>query len=282
MIRCKHVILVLLTCVMMARCGQMIAIFSGVIDENLRLCATAALAMIEQYLILNNTVNVLFKYGMIGDSSLATTTTAWCPGLSYGYVYMPASLYVQLGGNVIRCFAATTPVFYHMTVVVSKENIRTSEYDLITVLMHEICHGLGITSFVRADGTSQFTPYVSLYDKLLFSLTTTSPFVRLNHSLIDGTIKYPFSSLDYPIYSREPFVAGASLVHGQYGLMKYTVMPGKVFRSMDAYVLRILSDMGYTTRNCDTPDTSNVCMFCQSNIACDLSGALRPRSFLFE
>ena len=283
------VLFVWMLCVLAVRCGQMSAFFSGVVDAKLMNSATLAVAVVEQYLVLTHPVNVLFKYATLNEHTLAETNVAWCPGLSFGYVYLPAGLYVQLGGSTSTCFALTTPTFYHMTITVTnfpliqfaEENIPPYAYDLVTVLMHEICHGLGMASFLHADGTSKFAPYVSMYDKLLFSLSTSGPFVLLSGSLTDGTLKYPFSTLDYPVYSKNPFVEGTSLVHGRYGLMKDRMPVGVALRSMDAYVLHILSDMGYTTQGCTAPDTSNVCLFCQPNVACDLSAANVLHSLLF-
>lgn len=267
------------------------AYFDKNADKKLMDSATIALSVLEQYVVLNKEINVYFAYAKMDKNLLASTNYVACPSLDGAFIYTPASLFVNKNRNERLCYHDRQTPFYHMTVKITDNpyisfydgdpsTIPFNQYDLPTIILHELMHGLGISSFIRADGTSAYTPYISLYDTLLFNLSGVEPFVKLDRSLLVGNVLY-YPDSTYKIYSPDPVWLGTSFVHGKSGLLNFESTLGITYRMMDAYVIKILNDMSYVVRNCENPDESTVCRFCEKGVTCQVSAANQVISFLF-
>lgn len=267
------------------------AYFDKSADKKLIDSATIALSVLDQYVVLNTEVNVYFTYAKMDKNLIASTNYVACPSLQNTFTYTPASLFVNKNGKENQCYHDRQTPFYHMTVKITNnpyiffydgdvDTIPFHQYDLPTIMLHELMHGLGISSFIREDGTSAYAPYISLYDTLLFNLSAIDPFVKLDVSVILGNPLY-YAKTNYQIYSSNPFWLGTSFVHGKKGLLNFESTLGITYRMMDFYMIRILRDMGYAVRNCEHPDDSTVCLFCEKGFTCQVSGVDRLVSFLF-
>lgn len=261
-------------------------------DKTLIDASVIALNILDKYILLNTTVNVFFMYASLENDILAKTNFEICPSFLYNYVYIPAPLFVNKYGNQSQCYNKKIP-FYHIVVKISnnpsiffftgeEKSIQKNQYDLPTVLLHELAHGLGIISMIKADGTSSSKPFIHLYDMLLFNINGDNPFNGLDSSiLISDSLYYHIPFFEYKIYSYNPFIIGRSLTHGIMGLLTYDVPIGISYRMMDEYVIQILNNLGYIIRNCDNPDISNICRFCSKGFSCHVSDAAGLISFLF-
>lgn len=144
-----------------------------------------------------------------------------------------------------------------------------TEYDLETVLLHEITHGMGIISLVDIDGTSVFNHnrhgVFTVWDSLLKTTTNTplfgsdglfigspsnlagsSPGIAFN-----GFYATHFNAGTSPIiYTPRPFQYGSSLTHwnpsmGSGSVMEPDVSAGVVKRDYTALDRAALLDLGW-------------------------------------
>ena len=149
-----------------------------------------------------------------------------------------------------------------------------SEFDLMTVSLHEVTHSLGFLSLVGADGKSRLTssdPGVfSVYDSFLENGDGTALFgaggdyLGTTADLTSGDVWFDGPNATaanggtpVKIYAPGTFATGSSISHVDHAqistaVMQYAIGPGTQRRTYTAPELGILNDIGYTLSSQDT------------------------------
>ena len=144
------------------------------------------------------------------------------------------------------------------------------EFDLFSVLLHEITHGLGILSFVEGDGTSAIANTANegvytLFDDfletsggkdLLLSAgkrNLSASDVTSNDVVFAGPISTTVLGSVPPIYSPSPYDPGSSIGHFDFSASPTAVMTpaissGTEKRTYDDFEIGALADIGYTLK----------------------------------
>ncbi|HRZ81206.1 MAG TPA: hypothetical protein P5069_02045 [Candidatus Hydrogenedentes bacterium] len=140
------------------------------------------------------------------------------------------------------------------------------EVDLRSVLLHEMTHGLGFSTFMGANGASvQGAGIYTNLDLLLAagnpsgSLINAGVFVGNTAALTGGAVVFggpaattAFGGTLPPVYSPSPFLSGSSLQHWAQGavpggaVMEPAYLPGVMKRAYSGVDLGALVDLGYT------------------------------------
>jgi cysteine-rich repeat protein len=147
------------------------------------------------------------------------------------------------------------------------------EYDLYTVLLHEVTHALGFLSVVGPDGASALgnagdLGLFSLFDAFLVRGSTEQPLFldggEINASAEDvtsGDVLFAGSRSDAafgsfpPVFAPNPFLEGSSIGHwsfatGDDAVMLPAVERGERRREYKAWELQTLGDLGYDVVTC--------------------------------
>jgi len=147
------------------------------------------------------------------------------------------------------------------------------EYDLYTVLLHEVTHALGFVSIVGPDGASALgnegeSGLFSLFDAFLVRGSTEQPLFldggEINASAEDvtsGDVLFAGSRAEAafgsfpPVFAPDPFLDGSSIGHwsfatGADGVMLPAVERGERRREYKAWELQALGDLGYDVVTC--------------------------------
>lgn len=141
-----------------------------------------------------------------------------------------------------------------------------SAYDLYSVLLHELTHGLGLISLAKADGASSFSPDVvfSPWDNLLYT-GNGSKLWNLAGALLVGAGAFTgaeggifFRGSDtaiayggFPgVYAPPVFAAGSSMGHWAADtpgspVMLHSIGTGIMRRTYAPFEIEALSDVGY-------------------------------------
>ena len=142
-------------------------------------------------------------------------------------------------------------------------------YDLFSILLHELTHGLGLLSFAAADGSGQGPAQrlFSLWDNGLYDAGGTrlwneggqfsgaaGALVGINGGVqFGGAWTTGLVGFSPAVHTPNPFVAGNSLSHWSDGLNDLAVMNRQIFRGQSRRAfspldLAALRDLGYNLR----------------------------------
>jgi cysteine-rich repeat protein len=147
------------------------------------------------------------------------------------------------------------------------------EYDLYTVLLHEVTHALGFLSVVGPDGASALgnagdLGLLSLFDAFLIRGSTEQPLFldggennATAEDVTSGDVLFAGSRSDAafgsfpPVFAPDPFLEGSSIGHwsfltGDDAVMLPAVDRGERRREYKAWELQTLGDLGYDVVTC--------------------------------
>ena len=152
------------------------------------------------------------------------------------------------------------------------QTTQAGEYDLFSVLLHELTHGLGILSLTTSNGTPQFSGKLSTWDNFIYSsgdgekLWDAAAVPRFNTTIMGQRLtgQGAFNLLDFRgpntvctfgsnplIYSPNPFESGSSTSHWEdiigptEPVMDPTIFIGTEKRTYQPYEIQALTDLGY-------------------------------------
>ena len=149
------------------------------------------------------------------------------------------------------------------------------QYDWVTVMLHEVCHGLGFDTLLESDGSyvyttdllgSAGTSYPSIFDRQLFQGSSGYNLPSLNQSqratlIISDNDLFAGSSGSYLVaanggsrvlmYAPTTWNPNASVVHWDFGITFLSFMTPGLFigtsiRTIDSRVVAIMRDMGWS------------------------------------
>jgi len=224
---------------------------------------------------------------------------------AYKYVYVPGALYTSLTG-ASNCPGA--PDAIHITILLNSNPPTpwytgvdgappSSTVDLMTVMMHEMLHGLGFLTGV-ASGAAAYpsAPYGFFYDWFVFSGTpgwpaaystpVSSPCVASSSVLTTsplyfrGTVGGTANS-QFVVYTPGVFAPGSSISHVVVSsgtanrLMQYALQSGTALHDIGGNVWSAMASFGYTMKNCAALTSagcaaciSDFCMWCYQDNFC--------------
>lgn len=221
-------------------------------------------------------------------------------------VLVPAALYSVLTGAP-NCPGVLSPL--HAALALNSHppapwytglggTVPPTSIDLITVVLHEMIHGMGFESFMGASGTVGSAPAGFIYDCFLFANTAngwpyfggeigtpamTDPSVLTSHVVFRGNVTAGNVS-SFDVYTPSTFAPGTSLSHVKpsSSIINRLMFPalgfGQAWHNPGADVYVAMASMGYPMHpyvdlyNGATSYTANGCTTC--------AGA-RPESLLF-
>lgn len=217
----------------------------------------------------------------------------YCRDRSGAYLDYPSALYKQLY-NTTDCYLRNDAdivirINPNMLSALYFGNegrpIRWYELDLTTALLHELVHGMGMfTGFLYDDTTGSIIYFsdnarLTIYDWVIFPhFNESAPFAinNLPNTSFLTTCPLSFYSMrramvNTSLYIPSSFENGVSLSHVDkpFHLMSHDLLRGNQFDIMDAVTLAILEDMGYSVKNCNTPNMMTTCGYCDRLEPCN-------------
>lgn len=243
-----------------------------------------AVAIWEKYLISTQTIRVKATWSKTMSNSVLAETGATriyrsstnIPNLPYTNVWYPTPLAEALSGKELNSgdFDMTVTLngninWYYGT----DAKAQAGRYDMITVMLHEIAHGLGFSSsmsIINSDTQGQYGQSGSAYifdifmqDSKKVKLTNTgvygNPSTDLKTSLTSNALyfglKNPAFANSLPrLYAPSPFKSGSSFSHFDEStytvgtansLMSPSVRAAEVNHNPGELLLNCLNEMGW-------------------------------------
>lgn len=244
----------------------------------------AAAFFLQSYFVLSADVNVAVEWvdlssvpNLLGEGGPSTM----CPhpdSGAYPFVLIPAALYVHLTG-ADNCPGMSGSIHVHVQLN-SQPNVPwyfgvdgqppVNRIDLVTVVMHELLHGLGFLSGVAGAGAQYpFAPYGYVFDWYVFYSNNVTgwpstfagavsdpcianPLLLSNGALIFRGVVGNASIESFTLYSPTMFAPGSSVSHvapvagsSANRLMQPSIQQGHAWHDIGANVWEAMASMGY-------------------------------------
>jgi Secretion system C-terminal sorting domain len=252
--------------------------------EQVKIPFEQAVAIWEKYLITTQTIRIKATWSKtMANTVLAETgatriyrSSASIPNLPYANVWYPTPLAEALSGKELNSgdFDMTVTLNANINWYYGTDaKAQSGKYDMITVLLHEIAHGLGFLSsmsIINSDTQGQYGQSGSAYifdifmqDSKKVKLTNTgvygNPSTDLKTSLISNALyfglKNPTFANTLPrLYAPSPFKSGSSFSHFDEStytvgtansLMSPSVRAAEVNHNPGELLLNCLNEMGW-------------------------------------
>lgn len=243
-----------------------------------------AVAIWEKYLISTQTIRVKATWSKTMSNSVLAETGATriyrsstnIPNLPYTNVWYPTPLAEALSGKELNSgdFDMTVTLNANINWYYGTDaKAQAGRYDMITVMLHEIAHGLGFSSsmsIINSDTQGQYGQSGSAYifdifmqDSKKVKLTNTgvygNPSTDLKTSLTSNALyfglKNPTFATTLPrLYAPSPFKSGSSFSHFDEStytvgtpnsLMSPSVRAAEVNHNPGELLLNCLNEMGW-------------------------------------
>lgn len=252
--------------------------------EQVKIPFEQAVAIWEKYLITTQTIRIKATWSKtMSNTVLAETgatriyrSSASIPNLPYTNVWYPTPLAEALSGKELNSgdFDMTVTLNANINWYYGTDaRAQSGRYDMITVMLHEIAHGLGFSSsmsITNNDTQGQYGQSGSAYifdifmqDSKKVKLTNTgvygNPSTDLKTSLISNALyfglKNPTFANTLPrLYAPSPFKSGSSFSHFDEStytvgtansLMSPSVRAAEVNHNPGVLLLNCLNEMGW-------------------------------------
>lgn len=298
-------LLILIYCI---KSFQINVVYGNIVPSSqVQLAVQAAVNNIGYFMILQHDINIELFFTALPSSILGDSTpTYYCPhpSPSYPFMLVPAALYVQLT-SADNCPSAVDNI--HISININTfpsvpfyfgtDGVKVSNrIDFVSVLMHEIIHGLGMTTAIDSSaGENTASPYDYIFDYFVFLtkqvagyptsylVPVPNPAISSPSILTSGPLYFNGSSpnVQFQLYTPSTFSSGSSIAHtASIGLMHFSIAPGFFFHVLDDHLFKMLQNFGFIMINCVAPD-SNVCGNCLNHFPCYSSSSDRLHSFFF-
>lgn len=226
----------------------------------------------------NGTCDVEFSASETdGTGALAHASTFY--GDSETFTTGDAFVHIVSGNDPANTFPDITATvdFGHDWFASTETNIPFEQYDLYSVLLHEVTHGLGVSSMISSTGASEIFPNVySTWDRYLVTaggttlLSPTGVFQVPVGALTggEGAVRFqaPVTSVvfgaDVPIFTPTTFQPGSSMSHFSSAIFPPPVMSpsignGQLKRTFQPLEVAALTDLFYRLRGEPVADAGN-------------------------
>lgn len=293
--------------------GQFVVTFTGVVPTStIRNVFGAAAYLLQSYFVLSHDVNIRAAWvdlsatpNLLGEGG-PSTLCAHPNSADYPYVLVPGSLYVQLTGasncpGAVDNFHIDVQLNSHPTIpwyFGADGNTPVDKLDLVTVIMHEIVHGLGFVSGVYGAGAQYpFAPYGFAYDWYIFYTggiagwptsfadPVSNPCITNPLLLSNGALQFVgtagnASIWSFTVYSPTMFAAGSSISHvapvgGTLNRLMYpSIGTGQAWHDIGINVWEVMATIGYSM-----VDSSVLLPFSAADLPGVSSGAARIDAF---
>lgn len=274
--------------------------FDELVPTSARFSTQTAVDLLSKYIVLSQKVTIYIKWNSSDQALLATTEMPYfcLDMIQHPLLMYPSALFKQRYDPSIRpCYYYDADIKininskYSSSFYYGDENrpIHWYEFDLASVILHEMVHGLGFYSgFFVQNGELAYafsSTYLNIFDWMLFHdrniegfPQNTSMMLNLSSMNTDFLRDSPliFTSsihafIHITMYTPTPFDQSAIEHYDEpFRLMSHDAMRGvQSAFSMDIYTLSILEEMGYTITNCAIPNLMTSCGYCDYLEPCE-------------
>lgn len=242
--------------------------------------------------------------GVLGHSSITSLAAGWAINALEPYAYYPVALGEKIAGrNLNEDIEADVELVLNSSgkwYFGTDGNTPVSKYDLVTVVIHELCHGLGFFDSMNAEyslGSYGIGLIPIIYDKFVetqtetrltdttnFTQNTTNLYLALvsGQLFFGGPLTRRYLSGNRPkLYAPSTWDSGSSISHLDEaktpkadGLMTPFIDYGEAIHNPGNLTISILGDLGWINTRIITPelkDTENHLSDIQINMSvrCD-------------
>ncbi|HLN19692.1 MAG TPA: T9SS type A sorting domain-containing protein [Bacteroidales bacterium] len=209
---------------------------------------------------------------VLGNSVITGMVAGWAVDALNPLVYYPVSVAEKIdGGNLNESNKADIEMRFNRSAnwYYGTDAKPGTKYDLVTVVLHELCHGLGFFDSMNSEnniGYYGFGTIPVIYDTFIENqkgkkLIDTTQFknnsASLNAELVSGSVYFSgplhnrfTNGVRSRLYSPPVFDNGSSISHldednSDYPLMTPFINPGEAIHNPGTLTLSILGDIGW-------------------------------------